>query len=254
MVVSISRKFLLIITTTLLKALLLLSSSTAQEEDLEQSLNSIDLESLLTSLRIEGPTPCPKSPSISGYSNITQLVIDLALTQIFNPMPETFTVCPNTVYNITTELEIDNVDYHLPIVVPFDDITINCGVDGNVNNECIFTGGYVHALLAGKNSVVNGFTFKESVGVSVVTAGPSTFTAQFNNCIFEGNKGYGLLFNQMLFRSILEVVMDTDSLMTLLPTSPDLAGLPPSIGEGMTVSFETCQFLVRREKFKIKPY
>jgi len=239
-----TRQFLLIITTSLLKGFLLFSSSSyAQEEDIDQASNEINLETLLTSISNEGPTPCPQSPSIVGYSNITQLVIDLALTQLFNPLPATFTVCPNTIYNITTELEIDNEDYHLPIVVPFDDITINCGVDGNVNNECIFTGGYAHAILGGKNSTLNGFTFKDSIGVSVVTAGPTDFSAQFNNCIWEGNKGYGLLFNQMLFRSILEVVMDTDSLMKLLPTTPDLAGLPPSLGEGMTVSFEACQFL-----------
>jgi len=107
----------------------------------------------------------------------------------------------------------------------------------------VFLLAYVHAILGGKNSVLNGFTFKDSVGVSVVAAGPAPFSVQFNNCIWEGNKGYGLVFNQMLFRSILEVVMDTDSLTAMLPTSPDLAGLPPSLGDGMEVSFQSCQFL-----------
>jgi len=212
-------------------------------QEIEQTFNSIDPETLLTSLKIEGPTPCPSSPTIEGYSNITQMVIDLALTQIFNPMPATFTVCPNTIYNITTELDLANPTYHLPIIVPFDDITVNCGVDGDISNNCIFSGGFVHAVLGGSKTIINGFRFEDGEGVSVVSAGPSPFTAQFNNCIWKGNKGYGIFFNQMLFRSILEVVMDSESAMKLLPTSNDIAGLPPSLGEGMTVSFETCQFL-----------
>merc|ERR1719384_2470276 len=35
----------------------------------------------------------------------------------------------------------------------------------------------------------------------------------------------------------------TDSLLALLPTSPDLAGLPPALGEGMEVTFNRCQFM-----------
>jgi len=235
----ISRRFLI----TLLSFLQISLSFAQDTQEVEQALNSIDLETLLTSLKIEGPTPCPSSPSIEGYSNITQMVIDLSLTQIFNPMPATFTVCPNTIYNITTELDIANPTYHLPILVPFDDITINCGVDGDISNNCILAGGFVHMVLGGSDTIINGFRFEEGDGVSVVSAGPSPFTAQFNNCVWKGNKGYGIFFNQMLFSSIFEIVMDSEAAMKLLPTSNDIAGLPPSLGEGMTVSFETCQFL-----------
>lgn len=116
-------------------------------------------------------------------------------------------------------------------------------MDGDISNNCILAGGFVHMVLGGSDTIINGFRFEEGDGVSVVSAGPSPFTAQFNNCVWKGNKGYGIFFNQMLFSSIFEIVMDSEAAMKLLPTSNDIAGLPPSLGEGMTVSFETCQFL-----------
>lgn len=200
----------------------------------------IDFATLLSQISFEGPVSCPSDDTIQGYSNITQFVIDFALTQLFNPVPETYTICPNAVYNMTEELSLNAG--HLPLVVPFDDITINCGVDGSVENNCVLNGGYVHAVLGGANTVLNGFTFQNSMGVSVVAAGPSPNTATLNNCIFKNNSGYGIFYSQKFFDSIASAVADIDSLMALLPSTPSLAELPDSLGQGMTTTFDNCQF------------
>merc|ERR1711933_516079 len=136
----------------------------------ELVMGDFDLMGFLSTLKLEGPISCPSDPSVSGYDNITQFLVDLVLSNLVEPKPGTYTICPNTNYTFREELSLYGED-NLPIVIPFDNITINCGVNGAIENNCIFQGGFVHVVLASANSVMNGFTFTGSKGLSVVAVG-----------------------------------------------------------------------------------
>lgn len=209
----------------------------------ELNVGGFDIMGFLSTLKLEGPIPCPSDPNVTGYDNITQFLVDLVLTNLVEPMPGTYTICPHTNYTFREELSLYGED-NLPVLIPFDNITINCGENGALENNCIFMDGYVHVILASTNSEMNGFTFMGSKGLSVVAVGPATNQATFNNCVWKENDAWFISFSQFLFNNIMEAITDYERLSGMIPTSIlDLqGGLPPVTDEGMTLNYNDCHF------------
>jgi len=205
-------------------------------------LSNFDLMGFLNSLKLEGPTACPSNPEVKGYSNITQLVVDVVLLNIVEPKAATYTICPNMNYTFREELSIYG-EKNLPLIVPFDDMIINCGEDGAMENNCMFMGGYVHVVLGANNTQINGFTFMGSKAVSVVAVGASPNEAKFSNCNWKENGGWFLTYSQFVFENLIQAVTQFDLLSSMIPSSiEDLDVAPEATEMGMTLTFDDCEF------------
>jgi len=219
-----------------------------------QNIAGIDLSGLgisLGDISIQGPLECESDSTVKGYSNLTQLAIDMIVTNIAFPQESTYTVCPNTTHSIKEEPDFA-APGEFPLVIPFDDITVNCGTDGSSKNNCVLTGGLVHALLGANNAAINGFTFEESTQVSVAAVAPD-YTVTFNDCVFRQNKGLAILYSQRLFDNLMETLLKPDLVEKIIALAPDKEDpvFPPVIGAGMVVTFSNCIFLENELKYTV---
>jgi hypothetical protein len=69
-------------------------------------------------------------------------------------------------------------------VIDSDYITIKCGNDGSLSDECAIVGGVSQFYIIGTSSGVElaGLTFRSSSGSSIIAAGTEDATLRLKNC------------------------------------------------------------------------
>jgi hypothetical protein len=142
------------------------------------------------------PTPSPVIPTMEPtwqkldcYDNIT--VLQLHLNQKDPLLAETFTLCPNTTFEIGYDCYGGGKycrDGQSPLL-PRSNSRINCGDDGKAENNCIVMGGKIQMMFdyfayfeQSENAEVNGVTFANSEYSSVVLFNGGDI--RFRNCVF----------------------------------------------------------------------
>jgi len=131
-------------------------------------------------------TPPEKLPC---YNNITVLVEHLDLKKPFTP--ETYILCPNTIFPIGSETNPGErccLDNQSPILSRAN-TEIKCGDDGDPKNKCVVTGGIFQVIFSytnwaelDENFVLEGVTFQEADFASVILSNGGDIT--FRNCVF----------------------------------------------------------------------
>lgn len=134
--------------------------------------------------------PIGPPEKLECYDNTTLLREHLALKNPFTP--ETYSLCSNTVFEIGSANEPGGLcclDGQAPLH-PRSNAKIQCGPDGNPDNNCTFVGGTFQILNVfttffdqPENAVIEGITFKESLLSAALLVNGGTVT--FRNCIFE---------------------------------------------------------------------
>jgi hypothetical protein len=139
-----------------------------------------------TPTRAPIPAPVPKRPC---YTDLLEVENMLKLKNPFEV--ETYTLCPNTVYQMGT---VDPETYEIvngfrPIYTRSNSV-FQCGEDGKSSNNCTITGGeyqVFHDFVAYNrenkvNVVIKGLTFEDAVGGGLIMAAPGDIT--LIDCIF----------------------------------------------------------------------
>ena len=117
-------------------------------------------------------------PCIDSYAELRALEIARGNN---TAVPVTYVICPNTVFDLTGELEWDlngNTQYL-------------CGDDGSSANNCVVTGGQFQVGISNfpynfsnkTNILLAGFTFEKAEIASASIAYPGTF--EICDCIFK---------------------------------------------------------------------
>merc|ERR1712151_439076 len=144
---------------------------------------------------------------------------------------------------------MENMDGNIPILLPFDNVLLNCGVDGSLANNCVLSGGLAHIILSGSNITINGLTFQESEGVSVMALGSSTSSATFNVCHWKNNKGYAAVYSKFNDKNLLlKAISDQEALDNLLIDQGEVIAKYASYAidienePGVQLIFSNCKF------------
>ena len=130
---------------------------------------------------------CPSDSSLPGFATIKELNaamlndFDLLQQGIASP-PFLYYLCPDSVYQPGVE--------ELWIEPLSDDTTVQCGIDGKSENNCIIDGGEVHVALlesrepgyVRKKTTFRGIHFNGSNGWSVAAYDSSKSYAEFIDC------------------------------------------------------------------------
>lgn len=146
-----------------------------------------------------GPEPCPNDASVLGYHNTTTLTNDMFLMS--QDVAEgkssqrdeyVFTLCPQTEFDLGTDLKDEDEQKETPIIPFFDSSTFRCGQDGTLGNDCVIKGGYYQVIFDDDfwwlhNVTFSGVTFKESQHVSVLGFGQPLTDITFKNCRWKDN-------------------------------------------------------------------
>lgn len=92
-----------------------------------------------------------------------------------------FKICPNNELDASTG----------PIVIDYEDITVQCGSNGLKSDNCLIVGGFVHFHIVGSSTGVKlaGLKMTSSTGSSVVAAGMKDATLQITDCEWNSNTG-----------------------------------------------------------------
>jgi len=139
------------------------------------------------------PSPCPSDTSIIGYSNWYALEHDV---QAGDGVDQTLIVCPGSFFDLNDET-VDGWDLSTWIAINGDSspVTIQCGLDGAMENDCVIWGGLHHFALYEKASgvVFKGLTFQRAAQTSIIsnckceTWGCSDIDATFVDCLWLEN-------------------------------------------------------------------
>jgi hypothetical protein len=135
-------------------------------------------------------TSPPVPEKLECYDNTTILREHLALKNAFTP--ETYTLCSNTVFEVGVATEAGQLcclDGQAPLH-PRSNAKIQCGPDGNPNNNCTLVGGNLQVLNVypvfneqPENAVFEGITFKNAISSAALLVNGGSVV--FRNCIFE---------------------------------------------------------------------
>jgi hypothetical protein len=165
---------------------------------------------------ITGPSRCSSDGFTFGYSNLTTLRADILLSSAITGGENggEFILCPFTTFDFSSKANsslqppfTDDIFGTLgtkgaqePIVVVANDTRIQCGYDGSVSNECLFTHGNYHIqVLRGVAGIeVRGVTFQFAKKSSIVTAGRGGLIT-FSNCLWEVSTFCSLLIAQSTY-------------------------------------------------------
>lgn len=105
-----------------------------------------------------------------------------------SPGEETFTVCKDTVINMT-DMEASKL---APLLIKASGITIRCG--SKRRNGCVLSGGTTHILLSDNVNVrVRGFTMEFASNVSVSGSPSIPFSIEFEDCEWKNNTGVSVV-------------------------------------------------------------
>jgi hypothetical protein len=127
------------------------------------------------------PTQAPTYP-YTCYSSTLDIVEFQAREET---IPEAFVICPNTLIKIGTfrdpsvnDYELVNGDY--PLTAVRENVVIQCGLDGQQENNCVFDGGIVQVLTQQELPLPGG-SISASNSIDNFTLKGLTFTGQPSN-------------------------------------------------------------------------
>ena len=120
-----------------------------------------------------------------------------------------------------------------PIVIDYDDVTVQCGGSGLKSDNCEVVGGFVqfHIIGSAKNVKLTGLRMTSSTGSSIVAAGAAVATLQISDCEWMTNKGA----SAVLIRHNATVDNSTGTL--------DIMSMLDSSGPAMTVGMSDVGFM-----------
>lgn len=148
-----------------------------------------------------GAQPCPGLPDVSGYTSVFALNNDMLfeLAQIATgtaPQPEyEFILCPNTVFDFTPAPgnETNTTLPVVPLMPVLNNVVFQCGTTGNVDDECIFSGGDTQVEIEDSNVAdfplemvtFRGLTFSEFDDAAIAGGADDTTTVFILDSNFE---------------------------------------------------------------------
>ena len=120
-----------------------------------------------------------------------------------------------------------------PIVIDYDDVTVQCGGSGLKSDNCQVVGGFVqfHIIGSAKNVKLTGLRMTSSTGSSVVAAGAAAATLQISDCEWMSNTGA----SAVLIRHNAAIDNSTGTL--------DIMSMLDSSGPAMTVGMSDVGFM-----------
>lgn len=129
------------------------------------------------------PSSSPTSKNYFCYDNWQDLAYKIERSY----GNETFVVCPGATFRPSLE---ETIKAYAP------NISLMCGYDGAISNNCAFDGGKTHLSIPGGKKVthlfVSGFVFRNASKTSIVAFGGEKAIAIFHDCFWENNAGeYG---------------------------------------------------------------
>lgn len=165
-----------------------------------------------TDVNVEHPHAPTLAPTFS-YECFTSTE-DIFQAQIDNPEQDLFVICPNTELKIgylanPAQNDTSIVNGQKPLILIRENVEIRCGLDGSVDNNCVFVGGFLHVLLSPllpnsgdqgvvsfpstptHNALVRGLTFTGQIVSDYVVGGGSLAISnpgrnmQFVDCLWE---------------------------------------------------------------------
>ena len=168
------------------------------------------------------------------YSDWEQLVYALLSSE----GETTFTICSETIFQLKED--------SLPLIINASDITIQCGISGQRDNNCAIIGGSQQLIIIGDstNARVNGLTFVGSTNATSVFAyGNIGADATFYDCVFNGHIGLAAIINAnpKTFQQgnrRLEGKDEKEMSQRLL----QLSTLPENVEPAMEIIVDTCTF------------
>ena len=152
----------------------------------------------------KGPQNCPGSSDdtgrerLKGYVDTTHIQDD-SLAQVYAAVVAAengnvsiyqdeyvFQLCPNTTIDFGSNLETDDSQLQ-PAIVPFlHNMVIRCGENGDIKDNCVFRGGFLHVAFDDDFRVDNvtfaGISFEESSFTSIFGYGHPNSDAFFVGC------------------------------------------------------------------------
>jgi hypothetical protein len=136
--------------------------------------------------------------SAASCYNSTARILE---AQLADPPTKDFTICPATTLSIGIPMSLALTGFtggDIPLTVIHDDVTIQCGDDGDPQNNCRLSGGFIrfltipnHPLVPDRNVTTNnlrlkGLTFTgEMSTVFGWSVGPVVLSAPGNNMVLE---------------------------------------------------------------------
>ena len=125
----------------------------------------------------------------------------------------TFIICPNTVISIGTAEDPAAENYNFiggdfPLSIVRENVTIQCGLDGSRNNNCVLDGGFIQVLLLGKLVGPDGYLdYTGSIDHLVIRG--LTFTGRITNSgpfpgnsVVVSNSGKDVRFEDCVWRNM----------------------------------------------------
>ena len=172
------------------------------------------------------------------YNSTTSIL----LAQLADPPIKDFQICPGTTINIGVPVNLEFTQFaggDLPLTVIHDDVTIQCGENGDPNDECSLSGGFIQLVTTPNNPFVldrnvstdnlllKGLTFTGEMaalpgsslfGASVALSAPGTGMV-IEDCLFKdlsGDKGVVAVSNQRNLRTSDELYPPFSSELTVI--------------------------------------
>ena len=122
------------------------------------------------------PSSSPTSKNYFCYDNWQDLAYKIERSY----GNETFVVCPGATFRPSLE---ETIKAYAP------NISLMCGYDGAISNNCAFDGGKTHLSIPGGKKVthlfVSGFVFRNASKTSIVAFGGEKAIAIFHDCFWE---------------------------------------------------------------------
>jgi hypothetical protein len=174
-----------------------------------------------------GATTHSPTPSYPCYTSTA----DILRAQLSDDVPpEAYIICPDTAFSIGVLKDPANnnfsiVDGDYPLVAVRENVTIQCGIDGRRENNCVLNGGQIHVLTSQQlpspddgswlyietpvhNFTIRGITFTGRLindGVSVLLSHPAK-NVLFQDCLWVNlTSAFGLI---AVLRNWYQQVMD----------------------------------------------
>ena len=139
-----------------------------------------------------------------------------------------FIICPKTEMNVDTFPDPDIT----PIVITSDDISIQCGKSGKVENQCIVFGGERHFQIerSARRIKFSGIRFIGALITSIGALGDSDADVKFDGCHWEDGLGAQAI---LIYKDNADFPVD--------PDTPD-SGITTGVSS-MSVSLLNCDFV-----------
>ena len=163
---------LLLVAAISIPLVLLRPERTKGQRDSDDSLDSNDLIGLPSPAPAPAPTRTFSYPCFTSTWDILQAQRDKNATSIdddTNGEDEVYIICPNTTIEIgafrnpaANDYSFVNGDY--PLWIIRQNVTVKCGIDGKLGNNCVFFGGFIQILLQSDVPTPDGgFSFNQSI-------------------------------------------------------------------------------------------